>query len=151
MYHNLYVRCHNTILTSQTLVRAVGVFGSLWKHQQSRDHTFLHRNYTQLFFSTPKNKFSEVDRKKSEKKSKNVKNLNFQWKIIKIIYGFLLKISTFLIFRKFFDFFPNFFHFFFRSTSENLFFGVEKKVEFSFDVTNWDPSIYDVFSTFWAL
>ena len=35
-------------------VRVVGVLGSLWKHQQSRDLTFLHRSCTQLFFSTPK-------------------------------------------------------------------------------------------------
>ena len=38
-------------------VRAVGVPGSLWKCQQSRDHTFLHWNYTQLVFSTPKKIF----------------------------------------------------------------------------------------------
>ena len=35
-------------------VRAVGVSWSLWKHQQSRDHTFLHRSCTQLFVSTAK-------------------------------------------------------------------------------------------------
>ena len=69
-----------TILTPQTFVRAVGVLRSLRKHQQSRDHNFLHQNYTQHLFSTPKNKISETDWKKIwkfQKKNEKCKNVFF--------------------------------------------------------------------------
>ena len=29
-----------------------------WKHQESKDHSFLHRSYTQKYFSAPKNNIS---------------------------------------------------------------------------------------------
>ena len=52
-------------------VEGVRVLKTCWKHQKSKGYNFLHRNCTQLFFSTPKNIFSEVDRKKMCKKSEN--------------------------------------------------------------------------------
>ena len=74
LFHPLVPR---TILTLKTAFRAVGLLGSLWKHQQSRDRVFLHQSCTQLFFSTPKKNiflrskknprfFSEIWRKKSK-------------------------------------------------------------------------------------
>ena len=73
----LYVRWHSIILdhSDNPDVRSSrGVLGSLRKHRQSRDHNFLHRNSTPPFFATPKNKISEIDRKKSEKFPKKFRN-----------------------------------------------------------------------------
>ena len=41
-----------------------GVPESLWKPHKSKDLTFLHGNYTQHFFSTPKKFFFGVEKKK---------------------------------------------------------------------------------------
>ena len=40
-----------------------GVLGSRWRHQKPKDLKFLHRNCTQLFFSTPIIIFFAIDRK----------------------------------------------------------------------------------------
>ena len=74
------------------------------------------------FFSTPKNNFSEVDRKKCAKKSENFRK---SFRVLKI---FLCKLQR-KIFKTLKDFqkISLFFTFFFRSTSEKIFFGVENK------------------------
>ena len=46
--------------------RLVPVLKAFWKYQKWKDHTFLHRNYTPTFFSSPKKIFFRV-RKKNPK------------------------------------------------------------------------------------
>ena len=129
---------------------------TFWKPHKSKGLNFLHRNCTQFFFSTPKNIFSEIDRKKKwqkkveffEKKSKIWKNQQFS---MKIIWFFIENVWHF----SFFDFFSKcllfVFTFFFDRSQKKYFSELKNKIEYSFDVKNWDLSIYDVFSAFWAL
>ena len=58
--------------------------------------------------------------------------------------------------RKFFSSFwtlknPNFFFTIFRARKKIFFFGVEKKLGYSFDAEKSDLSVYEVFNTFPAL
>ena len=64
-----------------------GVPESLWKLHKSKDLTFLHGSYTQLFFSTPKKNFFFGDRKNIflEIFQKSGKSRKFQGKSILIL------------------------------------------------------------------
>ena len=100
-----------------------------WKHHKSKGLNFLHRNCTQFFFSTPKNIFSGIDRKKVNKKKwnfskffRNIKKIN---KISMKNYMIFIENFDFFNFGKFSNIF--FFFTFFRSISEKIFFGVEKQ------------------------
>ena len=114
---------HWTILLTASR-RRDRVLRTCWKPHKSKDRKVLHRNYIQKNFSTPK---------KSNIFSKSEKFPDFSGK-----------------------FFVNFFR---RKIFENFlmrkklifFFGVEKKIGRSFDAKIYDLSIYEVFSTFWAL
>ena len=128
-YCNRDQRCHSTRKPKSTTFQAVGLLGSLWKHQQSRDLNFLHRNCTQLFFSTPKKKlFFEIE-KKSEiffgDFSKSGENQHFHRKNLCF---FIEKTMIFsmkkLIFSGFWKILKKKSQIFFRS---HFFFGVEKK------------------------
>ena len=118
-----------------------------WKHHKSQDLTFLHRSYTQLFFSTQKTNIFWSIEKISNKKlgifSKNYKKSTFSMKIL----WFPIDIFMFFHFSKNFTFFK----IFFRSIKKYLFSELKKKVGYSFDVEKVDLPIYDVFSAFWAL
>ena len=73
---------------------------SVWKPHKSKDLTFLHGSYAQLFCSTPKNNFSRDQQKYFSKKvQKSGKNRKFQWKIN---IDFSLKFSIFSGFLHFF-------------------------------------------------
>ena len=88
-------------------------------------------------------------------KNKEVKFLKIFRKMKKVkifkenLYELSLNISTFSFFEKNQKFHILFFIFFDRSQKKKS--ELKKKVEYSFDVKNWDLSIYDVFSEFWAL
>ena len=104
----------------------VGVLGSLWKHQQSRDRVFLHQSCTQLFFSTPKKIiFFEVEKNQEKNRAFSKiwkKNQNFTSKFSKTQKE---KIENFDFFLQIFENVRFFFRFF--STSKKIFFRSWKK------------------------
>ena len=55
---------------------------SPWRPQKWKDHKFLHRNYTQLFFSTPKKKIRARRKIFGNFFRGKMKNLKF-WKMLK--------------------------------------------------------------------
>ena len=102
----------------------VRVLKTRWKHHKSKDLTFLHRNYTQLLFSTPKTNIfwliEKIFKKKLGKFSKNGEKSTFPMKNHMIFHW---QFRIFLIFQKF----PQFFFLFF-SIDQNIFvFRVENK------------------------
>ena len=112
-----------------------------WKPHKSKDHIFLHRSCTPIFFSTPKKNivFSRSKKKISEKvKIFEICEISkFGEKIYNRVSFVIFEISKISIFFGFFPiffghFFFDLFHFFFwkkKIDREKIyFFGVEKKI-----------------------
>ena len=127
------------------LVGKDGVPESPWKPHKSKEDKFLHRNYIPKKFSTPKKNL------RSRKKI-FLENLNFEiFQNPKNFQGKSYDFSWFVI-----ENFPDFENFNNKktenfSTSKLFFFGVEKKLGYSFDAEICPLSIYEVFRTIPAL
>ena len=127
---------------------------SLWKPHQSKAINFLHRNYVTTFFPTPTKKYVFSGSKIFfEKKSAKI---IFLWKSRKNLKFWFQ--TTFFKFQIFFGiftekyFWPIFFRKIFFIPKKNIFWlELEKKLVHSFDVENWELSIYEVFRAILAL
>ena len=127
---------------------------SLWKPHQSKAINFLHRNYVPTFFPTPtKNYFfsgSKIFFEKNQQKiffgenPEKIWNFDFWTKFFEfqIFFGIFTETYFWLIFFRKIFLFPK----------KNIFWlELEKKLVHSFDVENWELSIYEVFRAIPAL
>ena len=121
---------------------------SLWKPHKSKVLNFLHRNYTSVFFPTPKKIFFFRATKKYLKNifARKWKSEDFL-KIENVDQFVFFLDQNFRFSKKIGAFFSNIFfrYFFLWSDFFILFLELEKKLMYSFDVKNAELSIYEVF------
>ena len=126
------------------------VLQTLWKHHNSKEHKFLHRNYIQIFFSTPTKMFFRVQNFwifflnffEHNLKKTEIENDHFLKSENDDFWNRILK-----KFRIFVTFFPK--NIFSKNELEKIFFrSWEFSLGYSFDVKKYNLSIYEVFRAF---
>ena len=126
-----------------------------WKHHKSKDRNFLHRSYTPKKISAPKKKWKKTKKIKFQKKM--TKHFRRFWSIfdrkkmcVENIFWHRKCCPLFWILcRHFFE--KKISSQFFLIPKKYFFSELRKKIGYVFDVKISNPSIYDVFSAFWAL
>ena len=118
---------------------------SLWKPHKSKVLNFLHRNYTSIFFPTPKKKQKNIGQQKKTLKKKFEKKSPEDFLKIENVDQEKNNWSKFSIFRKSFSVKTIFYFIFFVVRKKYFVSELEKQIKYSFDVKNWELSIYEVF------